>query len=169
MSEITYIILEFKFKGEIMNYYEINDETMAVIPIDYDKTKIIEKEKEYIIEKKAYTIMDESCKYYGSSYKGRIEASKELLNCSYKLPIIVEESSALIFFPIKSSLLQDCSWINVNCIKNIEKIGNKCNITLRNGKKILLDISKLSLENQIYRSSKLESIIYKRIITKKRD
>ena len=113
--------------------------------------------------------MDESCKYYGSSYKGRIEASKDLLECSYKLPIIVEESSALIFFPIKSSLLQDCCWINVNSIKKIEKVGNKSNITFNNGKELLLDISKLSLENQIYRSSKLESIIYKRIIAKKRD
>jgi competence protein ComK len=152
-----------------MNNYEINEDTYAIISEEIGKTKIIEKDNEYTINEDAYKVMDESCKYYGSSYKGRIEASKELLNCSYKLPIIVEESSALIFFPIKSSLLQDCSWINVNCIKNIEKIGNKCNITLRNGKKILLDISKLSLENQIYRSSKLESIIYKRIITKKRD
>ena len=152
-----------------MNNYEINEDTYAIISEEIGKTKIIEKDNEYTINEDAYKVMDESCKYYGSSYKGRIEASKELLNCSYKLPIIVEESSALIFFPIKSSLLQDCSWINVNCIKNIEKIGSKCNITLRNGKKLLLDISKLSLENQIYRSSKLESIIYKRIITKKRD
>ncbi len=152
-----------------MNSYEINEDTYAVFSEEIGKTRIIEKENEYIIDEDAYKVMDESCKYYGSSYKGRIEASKKLLNCSYKLPIIIEESSALIFFPIKSSLLQDCCWINANSIKKIEKIDNKCNITLNNGKKILLNISKLSLENQIYRSSKLESIIYKRIITKKRD
>lgn len=152
-----------------MNNYEINEETYAVLSHQIGKTKIIEREQEYIVEQDAYKIMDESCKYYGSSYKGRIEASKDLLECSYKLPIIVEESSALIFFPIKSSLLQDCCWINVNSIKKIEKVGNKSNITFNNGKELLLDISKLSLENQIYRSSKLESIIYKRIIAKKRD
>ena len=27
------------------------------------------------------------------------------------VPILVEESSCLIFFPIKSSLLKDCCWI----------------------------------------------------------
>ena len=39
----------------------------------------------------------------------------------------------------------------------------------KNGKEVILDVSKLSLENQIYRSSKLEAIIFKRINAKKRD
>ena len=152
-----------------MKNYEINEETYAVIAEDLGKTKIIEKDYEYDIENDAYKIMDESCKYYGSSYKGRLEAAKSLLNCSYKLPIIVEESSVLIFFPIKSSLLDDCCWINLNSIQNIEKVDNKSQITFKNGKKVIFDISKLSLENQIYRSTKLESIIFKRINAKKRD
>ena len=153
-----------------MKNYEINDETYAVISQELGKTKIIEKEKDYDVEKDAYKVMDESCRYYGSSYQGRVVASKELLNCSYKLPVVVEESSVLIFFPIKSSLLDDCCWINLNSIKNIEKIdNNKSKITFNNDEKIELDISKLSLENQIYRSTKLESIIFKRLNAKKRD
>ncbi len=152
-----------------MNNYEINEETYAIISNDIGKTQIIEKDNDYIINNDAYKVMDESCKYYGSSYKGRLEAAKILLNCSYKLPILVEESSVLIFFPIKSSLLDDCCWINLNSIQNIEKIDNKSQITFKNGKKIIFDISKLSLENQIYRSTKLESIIFKRINAKKRD
>ena len=151
-----------------MNYYEINEETFAVISKSYGRTKIIEENQDYEIENDAYKVMDESCKYYGSSYKGRIEGSKALLNCSYKLPIVVEESSVLIFFPIKSSLLEDCCWINLNSIKNIEKVDNKTKIVFKNGKEEVFDISKLSLENQIYRSSKLESIIFKRINAKKR-
>ena len=152
-----------------MNNYEINEETYAVISKNVGKTEIIEKNNDYIIDNDAYKVMDDSCKYYGSSYKGRLEAAKVLLNCSYKLPILVEESSVLIFFPIKSSLLDDCCWINLNGICNIEKVDNKSQITFKNGKKIIFDISKLSLENQIYRSTKLESIIFKRINAKKRD
>lgn len=151
-----------------MENYEINEETYAVISNKYGKTKIIEENKEYDIENDAYKVMDESCKYYGSSYKGRLEGAKTLLNCSYKLPILVEESSVLIFFPIKSSLLDDCCWINLNSIKSIEKLDNKSKITFKNGKEYVFDISKLSLENQIYRSSKLESIIFKRINAKKK-
>ena len=152
-----------------MNEYEINDETYAVISERFGRTKIIEKDNEYKVEKDAYKIMDDGCKYYGSSYKGRLEAAKEILECSYKLPILVEESSALIFFPIKSSLLDDCCWINLNSIKFIEKVDNKTKITFKNNKEEVFDISKLSLENQIYRSSRLESVIIKRIQSKKRD
>ena len=145
-----------------MNYYEINDETMAVIPIDYDKTKIIEKEREYIIEKKAYTIMDESCKYYGSTYKGRLKASKEILNCSYKLPVLIEESHNIVFFPTKSSLEEDCCWINFNYIKDISKNDGKCLIIFTNNKEIVFNVSKLSVENQITRSTRLSYIIDQR-------
>ncbi len=152
-----------------MDNYEINEETYAVIAQNLGKTQIIEGNNEYLINQDAYKIMDESCKYYGSSYKGRLEAAKELLNCSYKLPILVEESRVLIFFPIKSSLLDDCCWINLNSIKKIEKVDNKSKITFINGREITLDVSKLSLENQIYRSTKLEAIIFKRINQKRND
>ncbi len=152
-----------------MNNYEINEDTYAVISTDVGKTRIIEKDYDLILDNDAYKVMDESCKYYGSSYMGRVEGSKKILECSYKLPILVEESSVLIFFPIKSSLLDDCCWINLNSIKSIEKVDNKTKITFKNGKEMIFDISKLSLENQIYRSSKLESTIFKRLNAKKRD
>ena len=148
--------------------YEINDDTYAVIGQNGGRTKIIEKEENYDIDKDAYSIMDESCEYYGSSYKGRLKAAKNILNCSYKLPILIEESSFLIFFPTKSSLEEDCIWINMNKIKDIKKVNNKTNIVFENGKNIIVNTSLLSIENQIYRSSRLENMLRKRIETKKR-
>ncbi len=152
-----------------MENYEINEETYAIIGSNNGKTRVIEKEKEYSIDNDAYSVMDENCKYYGSSYKGRLEAAKNILDCSYKLPILIEESSGLVFFPIKSSLLKDCSWINLDTIKKVENCGTKSKITFENGKSEIVDISKLSLNNQIYRSTKLSSTIKKRIELKKRD
>jgi competence protein ComK len=151
-----------------MKNYEINDDTYAVIGENIYKTKIIEKNYNYDIDKDAYSVMDESCEYYGSSYKGRLKASKSILDCSYKLPILVEESSFLIFFPIKSSLEEDCVWINLNKIKRVEKVENKTNIIFENNKEIVVDASKLSIDNQIMRSTKLESLLRKRIEAKKR-
>ncbi len=150
-----------------MENYEINEDTYAVIAKSIGESRIIEKECEYIIKNDAYKIMDESCQYYGSSYKGRLKAAKKILNCSYKLPILVEESSHLIFFPIKSSLADDCCWVNLNSIKKIAKDGQNSKITFLNGKEMTFEISKLSLENQIYRSSRLESLIMNRINAKK--
>lgn len=157
-------------KGDIlyMEDYEINEDTYAIIAENSKKTKIIEKESEYLVDNGAYKIMDESCQYYGSSYKGRLSAAKKILECSYKLPILVEESSCLIFFPLKSSLLDDCCWVNLNSIKKVEKCDKNSKITFNNGKEIIFEISKLSLENQIYRATRLESLIKKRINAKKR-
>lgn len=150
-----------------MENYEINEDTYAVLSEHVGKTKILEKDAEYIIHNDAYKVMDESCQYYGSSYKGRLTAAKNILECSYKLPILVEESSCLIFFPIKSSLLDDCCWINLNSIKKVEKKDTGSKIIFQNNKELIVNTSKLSLENQIYRAIKLESIIKKRISAKK--
>ena len=151
-----------------MENYEINDDTYAVIGTLEGKTKVIEKEREYKIDNDAYKVMDENCKYYGSSYKGRLEASKEILDCSYKLPVIIEETSNLIFFPVKSSLLEDCIWLNLDTIIKVEKSGAKSKVIFANGSFILLDSSKLSLDNQIYRATKLSAIMKKRIDLKNR-
>ena len=152
-----------------MKNYEINEDTIAIIPIEYEKTKVIEKNNEYIIEEKAYNVMDENCKYYGSTYVGRLKAAKDILNCSYKLPILVEESSLLIFFPTKSSLESDCCWINFNLIKNVDKIDNKSLINFSNDKELIVDSSKLSIENQISRSARLGYIINQRKNSIKKD
>ena len=142
--------------------YEINENTLAVLYNGYDKTKIIEKNDEYEIDTKAYKIMEENCEYYGSTYVGRIKAAKKMLNCSYKLPVLVEESNSLIFFPTKSSLEEDCSWINYGEINKYNKNNGFIEVEFNNNKKILLDMSKISLENQLARSSRLESITRKR-------
>ncbi len=151
-----------------MKNYEINDDTYAVIGKNSYSSKVIEKDIDYDVEKDAYSVMDESCEYYGSSYKGRLKASKSILNCSYKLPILVEESTYMIFFPIKSSLEDDCIWINLNKIKRVEKNNEKTDIIFENNKKITVDSSKMSIDNQIFRSSRLENLLRKRIESKKR-
>lgn len=153
-----------------MKEYEINEDTLAVIPISYYKTKILELNNEYIVLDNAYKIMDYNCKYYGSTYRGRFNAGKSILNSSYKIPILVEESHRIIFFPTKSSLEDDCIWINYNHVKEIKK-GEKTKVIFNNGLFIEIDKSKLSLDNQLSRAIQLESIIRRRassILTEKR-
>lgn len=150
-----------------MKEYEINEETMAIIPLGYYQTLVKEVNNEYVVDKRAYEIMEDSCEYYGSTYKGRLAAAKKILNSSYKIPIIIEESENIIFFPTKSSLLEDCCWINYNFIKKYEKIGNKVMITFQNNEEIEIDMSKLSLDNQISRATMLELVSRKRKINKK--
>lgn len=154
--------MSYFFGGIFIMNYEINENTLAILYDGYDKTKIIELGNEYEINEKAYKIMEENCEYYGSTYVGRIKAAKKMLNCSYKIPVLVEESNSLIFFPTMSSLAEECSWINYSAIQDYAKKNNFVELRFENNKKIDIDMSKISLENQLARSSRLESIIRNR-------
>lgn len=142
-----------------MEKYEVNEETLAVIGLDKAKTRVVEIDKEYIIEDSAYEVMDYSCQYFGSSYVGRVDGSRTMLGANYKLPIIVEESSDLIFFPISSPDNPKCMWISLQWVEDVYEENGKTFILLKNGKKIESTASKSSIKNQIMRSSRLNLIL----------
>ena len=143
--------------------YEITDETVALIPIDSSTTKIIELEKEYVISQSAFNIMEENCEYYGSTYDGRVKSAKKILNFSYKIPVLVEETEKIIFFPTKSTTDSSCCWINYSQVTERKKNGKKIKVQFKNGREEDFDISKLSFENQLLRANMLNSMLTKRI------
>ena len=143
-----------------MNNYEINEDTYAVIAEDIGKTKIIEKNYDLSIDNDAYQVMDESCKYYGSSCDGRIKGTKTILGSSYKVPIIVEDSSNLIVFPTTSPSAEDCVWISLGRVKRIEKIDpSNTKILFDNNQSIIVGCSYRTIENQLSRASRLDLIL----------
>lgn len=148
--------------------YEINDETLAIIPFE-DKTKVVELNDEYIVDESPYSIMERSCKYFGSSLDGRIDGSKDILGSVYKIPIIVEESQSLIFFPTESISSPSVSWISYKNIKNVEKKGSKSLVRFNNENFIVIDCPYFSMKNQIFRCNMLEAISSNRKINKKND
>ena len=148
--------------------YEINSDTLLLLPINERKTKVIEQENEYEIDENINKIMEHSCEYFGSSYDGRKEGTKKLLGITHKSPIIVEESRRIIFFPTASVDNEKCIWINLEKIDNYFKVDNKNSaIKLKNGKIINLNISYGSLTNQILRASRLKYVLEERIGSKK--
>ena len=76
--------------------YEINEGTLAILPSE-KQSKVLEDRGEYIIPNTPFEIMDYSCKYFGSSYEGRKEGTKAILDINYKVPIVVENSRNIIF------------------------------------------------------------------------
>ena len=150
--------------------YEINEGTLAVMPDTNDsrKSKILEDRKEYIIDSKPYEVMDYSCKYFGSSYEGRKEGTKAVLDINYKVPIIVENSMNLIFFPTNSPDSADCIWISLKNIKTIKEDDfNSTRIIFNNDIEITIPISKRTIENQVFRASRLDLIMRNRKSNKK--
>jgi len=149
-----------------MNSYEINEETLAIIPKN-NKSIVYEVDDNYIVNLNSDKIMDESCKYFGSTLNGRKEGSKALLNTNYKVPILVEETNEIIFFPTSSPRLKNCAWISLNNIKDYEKDGTGSKIIFKDGQSISLNISYGVLNNQILRSSRLLCLIKERKMLKK--
>lgn len=143
--------------------YEINCDTLALIPISENETKIIEKEREFIVNVPVFKIIENSCEYFGSSYLGRHEGTKKLIGITHKAPIIIEETNKLIYFPTSSPRLFNCSWIGLNHIKNYQSNNGKTVLSFNNDEKISLDISFGSFDNQVLRATKLESVLRKRI------
>ena len=108
--------------------------------------------------------MEESCKYFGSTYKGRKDSAKSMLGAEYKVPIIVEDTNNLIVFPTTSPTSDDCVWISLKRVKNIEKVDPfNTRVIFDNDREIIVPSSFRSVENQLSRASRLDVIIRKRL------
>ena len=91
--------------------YEISNGTLAIVPNEDDNSLIYEDNERFIVEESPFKIMEDSCKYFGSTYKGRKDSAKEILGAEYKIPVVIEDSTNLIVFPTTSPKAEDCAWI----------------------------------------------------------
>ena len=146
-----------------MKEYEINEGTFAIMALQNGKSKVIEDNNDYVINQKPFDVMEHSCKYFGSSYEGRKQGSKEIIGANYKLPIIIEDGRNIVFFPTLDAEDPNCMWIAVNKIKKYEpKEFNTTCITFINDICITVPISYRSIQNQIFRATRLSYLINER-------
>lgn len=142
--------------------YEINEGTLAILAKN-KKSLILEDDKRYVVDSLPFDVVDHSCKYFGSSYEGRKEGTKEILHINYKVPIIVDNSRNLIFFPTNSPISDDCSWLSLKSIKSIKEGDfNTTDVIFNNGVSINIPVSKRTIDNQILRASRLDLIMRNR-------
>ena len=142
--------------------YEINEGTLAILAKN-KKSLILEDDKKYVVDSLPFDVVDHSCRYFGSSYEGRKEGTKEILHINYKVPIIVDNSRNLIFFPTNSPISDDCSWLSLKSIKSIKEGDfNTTDVIFNNGVSINIPVSKRTMYNQILRASRLDLIMRNR-------
>ena len=151
-----------------MNSYEINVDTLAVVAKDDNSSIVYENNSSYIVKENSNKIIEGSCKYFGSTLEGRKKGTTALTGLTHKVPIIIEESSKIIFFPTTSPRTDRCSWISLNNIVNYEREtdNNKCRINFKQGKSIIFNVSYGVINNQILRSCRLQTILDNRKIEK---
>ena len=137
------------------NMYEIHSGTLAIVPLENQKSEILEGKNVQIVLRAPLSIVDYSCRFFGSSYIGRFEGSKSLLKTRYKNPIIIEESREFIFFPTHSPRLSHCAWISLNNIKDYFATDKGVLVRFKNDVEKEFDISYHSFENQYFRATRL--------------
>lgn len=145
-----------------MNYYEINKNTLAIIPINENKSKIYEKNNHFYVLENSMQIIKRSCGFFGSSYEGRVEGTKNMIKINSKVPIIIEEFNEIIFFPTTSPRLDICCWINYNHVERYIELEKNTLIFFKDGTSLELPISVNIIDNQMTRALKLHMAIIER-------
>lgn len=153
--------------GNIMNY-EVNSKTLAIIPTTDSHCKVIEESRQYTLNKPSFKVIEHSCEYFGVSYRSRLEGSKKFTKTSYKIPIIIEETSRIIFFPVSSPTRKNTLWLSYNNIFDYYPGSKRTNtiVKFKNGYRMDIPISYYSFNNQYLKASRLSSVLLDRISNK---
>ncbi|MDF2536185.1 MAG: Competence transcription factor [Bacillales bacterium] len=144
--------------------YEIHQDTIALLPHFFNNgeigTLVLESDGCVYIRQEPLKIIDSSCQYYGSSYRGRKEGTRTVIQITHKAPIAISSSNGIYFFPTMSPTLKDCIWISQAHVLKSDKVDiTRTNVTFTNGSTYIIDISRNSFENQFLRATKLKSML----------
>ncbi|MEH6944179.1 competence protein ComK [Bacillus sp. JJ722] len=151
----------------IREEYEITPYTLMVRPIEHEGnlcSQIFELYDEFIVLEKPITIIKTSCEYFGSSYEGRREGTRNLTGYTHKAPIVIDQSSSIFFFPTTSPAKESCEWVAHNHIDIFMKDHNNETVLIfSNKQKIQLSVSYSTFETQVARTAMLKTKLDQRI------
>ncbi|UCZ52936.1 competence protein ComK [Bacillus shivajii] len=142
--------------AKIIQDYEINEETIALIPaksIEYD-TIVLEENAKYYVKQTPINIINKGCLEGGSDYKGRRRAVTHLTGTVNKVPIPINPHLNLYAFPTHSPKHRECSWLFYHHIRKLTpESPHETTVTFTNDDSIQMNVSYSILEKQIYRTS----------------
>lgn len=147
----------------MINNYEINVETLLIVPYGKGKSKVYEYDDDFIVNKSPLAIIKNSCLYFGCTYEGRRDSVKQMIGIDMKVPILIEDSNNTIFFPTSSCINKNSIWISYRNLLKYDKFNAFSTVLyFRNNRKIKVDTKYNLIDNQIIRCIKLESLLVKR-------
>ena len=143
--------------------YEVNIDTLVIIPIGKNLTKVYEYGGEFIVKKSSFKIIEDSCLFFGSSYEGRKEGTKSLINIDMKVPIVIEDTKNIIFFPTSNCIRKNSIWISYqNLVKYYRFNDISTVLYFGNNTEIKVGCRYNLIDNQIIRCIKLEKTLLNR-------
>ncbi|GEL78365.1 competence protein ComK [Tenuibacillus multivorans] len=153
---------------KLINRPRVTAKTMAVLPYELDEdtcgSQVLERDGEYYTYLSPRQVMDEVCKELGADLKGRLRGAQHVYGINRKAPIAIDTSCQIFFLPTSSPSANDCIWICHNHVSYVKKVTPKVTqIHFNNGKQIKLNISYLSISNQIQRTAQYRHLLMERV------
>jgi competence protein ComK len=145
---------------------------MFLQPVEYGSrvfTQVFEAEDEFISPFKPLDIVKNSCEYYGCDYESRKKGTSHIIGYSRKLPIAIEPTYNIFFFPTTSPTRSDCSWISYDFVKEYCRVApQQTLITFQNNQTHLFASPYSTIETQVLRTSRLKAMLMQRIQSNER-
>ena len=146
-----------------LDTYEINGDTLAIIPIGKGKSKVYEGNDVFAVRRSSLKIIEDSCLFFGCSYEGRKEGTKAIIGVDMKVPIIIEDSRNIIFFPTASCIRENSIWISYQNLIKYSKFNDISTILyFKNHVNFKIGCKYCLVDNQFVRCIKLERAILSR-------
>lgn len=147
--------------------YEVNPFTMFIKPIAYGSkiySEIFEVEDKFLSPYKPLEIIRNSCEYYGSDYDGRRNGTKQLVGYAHKIPIAIDPTNRIFFFPTTSPTRQECIWISHEHVKDYDRVNPQETLILfNNNQSFKFPVSCSSIISQLERTAYLRTKLMQRI------
>jgi len=106
---------------------------------------------EIVADRKPRELLNSLCKYHGSTYAGRVESMKHLLNIKQKVPVLVCLYMNCIFFPTHCPNSEDCIWIQARMVKRLDYIDSTRTLVQFDNSSIEVNIGIRSIKKQLER------------------
>ena len=155
-------------KTEIIEEYQISRSTLAILPMEYGSklySQIYDLDNNQFSPSKPLELIKKGCRAFCSSYEGRRDGSRQLLGFTHKIPITIDSTNMMYFFPTASPLSKRCAWISHAHVLHYEKVDSANTLVyFRNKKTVIIPVSTYTFENQMLRTALLRTNLMQRKI-----
>ncbi|WP_342513030.1 competence protein ComK [Sporosarcina sp. FSL K6-1522] len=150
-----------------MTNYIVSFDTFMLQPVNKDgklATRVVERNREFLIPKKPIHIVRKSCDFYGGSLQNSINSARLMLGNRHKTPIILASGfgSPYIFLPTLSPRSEQNVWFSYHAIDYIEPDHLGSIVYLENNQSIKLNASPTTMFRQYTFAGLLEKRFLKK-------
>ncbi|WP_233004481.1 competence protein ComK [Exiguobacterium aurantiacum] len=140
--------------------YRITKRTVAILPcrdMTMQSRVILEDGSEITTPLRPYQLLQLSCRQYSSSIEERIFVAKRVAGVKGKVPVVIEPTSGLVFFPTKSPKRPDCEWYAWSHIRDIssDPLEPNGSVVTQDGHRIQTNATAYVLRNQLKATGEL--------------